>query len=169
MERWQQYYKLKSLPRSGWLRKNINQPETVAAHSWGLALLCMEYGPQIAGLNMKRVLELTLIHDLPEVTVGDITPHDGVSIEEKHRLERKAAQTLFSESMLAIWLEYDEYQTLESQFVHTMDKIDMAIQATIYAKEDDTQEFLNSAWRKIPPQWQWIWIDLQLPMACHSM
>jgi len=165
MDRWNQYYKLKALPRSGWLRKIINQPETVAAHRWGLALLCMEYGPQIDGLNMRRVLELALVHDLPEVTVGDITPHDGVSIEDKHRLERTAAHTILSELMLAIWLEYDEHQTLESQFVHTMDKIDMAIQSTIYAKEDDTQEFLNSAWQKIPSQWQWIWIDLQLPIA----
>lgn len=30
---------------------------------------------------------MALAHDLAEAVVGDITPHDGVSREEKHRRE----------------------------------------------------------------------------------
>lgn len=33
---------------------------------------------------------MTLIHDLAECIVGDITPHDGIPADEKHRLEDNA-------------------------------------------------------------------------------
>ena len=35
-----------------------------------------------------RCIKMALVHDLAECTVGDITPHCGVSKEEKHRRER---------------------------------------------------------------------------------
>lgn len=33
---------------------------------------------------------MALVHDLAECIVGDITPHCGVSVEEKHRREDEA-------------------------------------------------------------------------------
>lgn len=41
-------------------------------------------------------MELSLIHDLGECIVGDLTPHCGVSPEEKHNRELKAMQELSS-------------------------------------------------------------------------
>lgn len=47
---------------------------------------------------------MALIHDVAESIVGDITPHDGVSNEDKHKLESDAIQEikkLLGESTLA--------------------------------------------------------------------
>ena len=34
-----------------------------------------------------KTIKIALVHDLAEALVGDITPHDGISKEEKHKLE----------------------------------------------------------------------------------
>ena len=154
---WQNWYKLKSLARAGWLRNGIEHPESVAAHSWGVALLCHEHCPD--HLNRERVLQLAIIHDLPEVYVGDITPHDGISQEKKHFLEMQAAQNFLPEKTYAIWLEYLENQSPEARFVHAIDKIDMALQARFYEDEYkiDGKEFLQSAQKALGQEWQYLW------------
>ena len=143
-----QAYHLKHLSRAGWRRVGIDSPESVASHSWGVALLVLLLSP--AHLNKERMLELALIHDLPEVIVGDITPHDNVTKEEKQQRETRAATDLLPPHFLAIWQEYEDHQTAESKFVHMLDKLDMALQAIAYEHQANTQEFIASAKRKIP-------------------
>ena len=145
-------YQLKTLARSGWLRAGITQPESVADHSWALSLLALYLCP--AELNKTRVLELCIVHDLPEVIVGDITPHDHITKEEKHHLEWQAAHTLLPAELLDIWTEYQEGISPESKFVHSLDKLEMGIQAKIYAPLANTQEFIHSAQRSTDPQHQ---------------
>ena len=147
-----QAYRLKTLARAGWLRVGIDNPESVADHSWGLSLLAVYLCPP--DLNRTRVLELCTIHDLPEVIVGDITPHDNISKREKHRLESLAAQNLLPPPLLDLWKEYQEGTTPESQFVHSLDKLEMAIQAKIYAPQANTEEFIQSAKKSLTPQLQ---------------
>ena len=38
-------------------------------------------------INKDLLIKVCLVHDLAEAEVGDITPHAGVSKEEKRRLE----------------------------------------------------------------------------------
>jgi len=160
---WQTAYALKALPRTGWLRKDIELPESVAAHSWGLAMLCLEFAPRIEPpLDISRVLQLALVHDAPEAIVGDITPHDGITKVEKQQLEKMAASKMLAPHMFNLWIEYEENTTREAQFVHAMDKIDMALQASIYASEADTTEFIQSAWKKTPKEYHWIWTEINL-------
>jgi len=45
-------YRLKDTVRAGWVLRGIRDPESVADHSWGTALLCMIYGPS-AGIDVK--------------------------------------------------------------------------------------------------------------------
>lgn len=147
---WVSFMQLKSLPRAGWVRIGIDNPESVAAHSWGLAMLCLEWAPKSeTPLDIQRVLQIALVHDLPEVIAGDITPHDGVSTVEKHELERKAAQQMMPNHLYKLWEEYQDNQTPEAHFVHQMDKIDMAIQAIAYRDKKNTDEFIDSARRKL--------------------
>ena len=145
---------LKSIDRAGWKRVGIEHPESVAAHSWGVTLLCSLYCP--TNLDKERVLQIALVHDLPEIVVGDITPHDGISPTEKHAKEHHAATQLLPSSLLAFWQEYQEHQTEESIFVHSMDKIDMLVQAMTYANthNKDTSEFINSARKSVHPKYQ---------------
>jgi putative hydrolase of HD superfamily len=139
--------RLKELPRAGWLRVGINAPESVAGHSWGLAWLVLLLCPD--ELDRERALSLALVHDLPEILAGDITPHDNISAAEKHRLEAEAADRLFAQSprLRALWQEYADHATPESRLVHELDKLDMALQAIRYRLRDgaDTDEFVHSA------------------------
>ena len=160
-DQWQKAFELKSLPRAGWLRKGITHPESVAAHSWGLSMLCLEFAPRVhPPLDLEQVLKLALTHDIPEVLAGDITPHDGISKTQKQHLERNAANVMLNSTMLEWWQEYENNDTLEAKFVHAMDKIDMALQAMLYQNQANTEEFILSAWKKVPKEWLWIWYEL---------
>ena len=160
-DQWQKAFELKSLPRAGWLRKGITHPESVAAHSWGLSMLCLEFAPRVhPPLDLEKVLKLALTHDVPEVLIGDITPHDGIPKAQKQQLEQNAANVMLNSTMLEWWQEYENNDTLEARFVHAMDKIDMALQAILYQNQANTEEFILSAWKKVPKEWLWIWYEL---------
>ena len=133
---------LKALPRAGWKRVGVPSPESVAAHSWGVALTAAIRCP--AHLDREKVLLMALIHDLAEVRIGDITPHDGIVRQEKKRRETEAARALFGEhpALLALWLEADEQTSEEARFVKQCDLTDMGLQAQVYAAAGhETSEF----------------------------
>ena len=134
---------LKGVVRAGWIRAGVKNPESVAAHSWGMAMLAPQLCP--GDLNFQRVLELCILHDVAEVRVGDITPHDGIAPEEKHRQETEAIQEMGIEAS-GIFAEYEAQETPESRFVHYLDKLDMALQAEIYESQNlDLSEFKKAA------------------------
>jgi putative hydrolase of HD superfamily len=128
-------YALKGLARAGWVRVGVDAPESVAAHSWGVAFLALLRCPR--ELDRGRVLALALLHDLAEARVGDITPHDGVTAEEKHRREREAAEELLAEhgELLALWQEAEARATPEARFVKELDLADRRAQAELYAAQ----------------------------------
>ena len=134
---------LKDVVRAGWVRAGVQNPESVAAHSWGMAMLATQISPE--ELDLKRVLQLCILHDIAEVKVGDITPHDNVSTEEKHRLESEAINSMGIDAK-EIFDEYEAQNTPESQFVRHLDKLDMALQAEIYETQNlDLNEFKKAA------------------------
>lgn len=140
--------RLKALPRKGWLRVGIANPESVAAHSWGISLLAAMLTPH--DLDREKVLLIAAVHDLAEAIVGDITPHDGVSPTDKRRLEEDAMTRFLAlpngDAMYQAWLEYEHGSTPEGRFVKALDKLDMGLQALAYRREGfDTAEFLASA------------------------
>jgi putative hydrolase of HD superfamily len=134
-------YDLKDEKRTGWELRNIEGPESVADHSWGVAFLSLNYVPE--ELDTEKVLKLAIIHDVAEAEVGDVAKRavdaeTEVSEEEKHRLEEKAAQKYSGELGAFIeenWKEYDERKTREAKFVKDMDLIDMCLQALKYEKQ----------------------------------
>ena len=148
--------KLKSLNRAGWLRCAVAHPESVAAHSWGVAWLVLLLCP--SGLNRERALELALVHDLAEVRAGDITPYDKVSATDKHRLEEEALQAMMGECtykacVTSAFEEYRDALTPEAKFVHYCDKLDMALQARRYMLDNpelNLREFIETAQRAYP-------------------
>ena len=133
---------LKHLLRTGWVRAGVWRPESVAAHSWGMAILAMKNCPE--ELNRLRVIEMCIVHDLPEIVVGDLTPHDDVSNKAKD--ERNAMQEL-APYWLDLFEEYEAGVTAEARFVKYLDKLDMALMARLYEDEQglDLSEFITSA------------------------
>ena len=107
-----------------------------------MSILAMHLCPE--NLDRMRVLEMCLVHDLPEVEVGDLTPHDNTSTksEDEHR-----AMTRLAPQCLGLFEEYAVQETEESKFVKYLDKLDMALMARIYEERQglDLSEFIASA------------------------
>lgn len=133
---------LKQIPRTGWVRAGVDLPESVAAHSWGMSILAMHLCPE--ELDRMRVFELCIVHDLPEVIVGDLTPHDDTSSKsyDEHEAMKKLAP-----QWLDRFEEYEAQETAESKFVKYLDKLDMALMARLYEDSQglDLSEFIQSA------------------------
>lgn len=125
-------YALKELDRAGWVRVGIEHPESVAAHSWGVALLVLLRCPP--ELDRERLLVMAVLHDLAEVRVGDLTPYDGVPPEEKHRRERVVMADLLASrpDLLAVWTEAEQLHTPEARFLKELDRLDLGLQAHRY-------------------------------------
>ncbi|NTV23191.1 MAG: HD domain-containing protein [Nanoarchaeota archaeon] len=136
--------RLKSLDRTGWTRHNIPDHETVASHSYSVALLSMVCSDEL-GLDCEKCMRLALVHDLAESVVGDMTPHE-ISSDEKHRLEKKAifeiAKEVGSPKLMQLWEEYESGKSEEAKLVKELDKLDMVLQAKEYqAGGKDLSEF----------------------------
>lgn len=145
---------LKALDRAGWVRHGVIGPESVAAHSWAVALLVLLLLPP--ELHRGRALTYAVLHDLPEVRVGDVTPHDGVDRAAKVAAEHRALRDLVAgltrgADMVAAWDAYEAQSDPESRFVRQLDRLDMALQAVVYAEAGASgmAEFVQSAARVI--------------------
>lgn len=125
---------IKDLPRSGWLQKKVENSESAADHSFGVALLTLLLAPD--HLDRDKCLRLAVIHDLAEAKIGDYTPFDGISREEKHRLETEVQGEIAQKSehaeLAALFSEYEDNQTPEARFVHDVDRLEAVLQAKYY-------------------------------------
>ncbi|VDM68252.1 unnamed protein product [Strongylus vulgaris] len=143
---------VKHLKRTGWVHSNVGnnlqfsevpEPETVASHMYRMAVLAMSLEGQIEGLSVVRAVYMCLVHDLAEAIVGDITPHCGISDEEKFERENKAIQKIASfvpvaavgHQWIELWRDYEAQETLEAKVVKHLDKFDMIAQAFDYERK----------------------------------
>lgn len=140
--------RLKHLDRAGWRRRGLHPVESVAAHSWGVAwLVTLLLPPE---LDRAKALTYAVLHDLAEVRVGDITPHDGVAASTKADHEARAMTGLLGAvdpGLLDAWQRYEAKADAEARFVHQLDRLDMAVQAAVYRDAHDVEldEFFRSA------------------------
>ena len=150
---------LKTVQRKGWKDKlKIENPESVADHSYVMTLMSMILS-DLEGFDTKKVMSMSLIHDLAESLVGDFTP-DEISRSKKIQLENNAMEkiletlpTNLSGEYRKLWGEYQAKQTRESILVHEIDKLEMAFQAYVYLKKDKSkgaaQFFIDTANKEI--------------------
>ena len=83
--------KLKCNTRHSWT--SSGRHESVAEHSWRLALMAMLLGEQFSDLDRNKVIKMCLIHDLGEAVTGDIPAF--VKTEKDEEVESKAVSGLF--------------------------------------------------------------------------
>ena len=145
---------LKEVDRAGWKRKGLKGVESVADHSWGVAFLAMQICPP--ELDRLRLIEMAICHDIAEVRIGDITPHDGVPADEKVRIETEAMLDLSKgfpqgNRMLELYREYEAGETAEARFLKLCDKLDMAFQSYVYQSRttNDLRNFRKTANRLV--------------------
>jgi len=98
---------------------------------------------------------MLLVHDLSELIVGDITPHDNIPPEEKRRRETEAMHDLtkdysYGQEVMELWQEYDQGQTPEAKIAKQLDKLDAAVKALVYeAQGFEVSEFYPYTQRKL--------------------
>ena len=147
---------LKAIKRSGWVRCDIPKPESVADHSFRCAFMAMVLG-DILDVDSERLIKMALIHDIAEVVAGDITPHDGVTREEKSRIEERGLEELLkgiknSDHYIDLWREYEEGESMEARLVQNIDRLEMAMQAVEYQNKysnNNLSEFITNAKEQI--------------------
>jgi putative hydrolase of HD superfamily len=132
-------YRLKDRPRTGWGLRGVADPESVADHSWGTALLCLLFADE-AGVDAAEALEIALVHDLAEAETGDFARHDGADVAAKPALEAEAMAKLaalwpgpVTERVQRCWLAYETRSGRAARFVRDMNLLDMCVQALAYA------------------------------------
>jgi putative hydrolases of HD superfamily len=156
--------RLKRLYRQGWLKRGLPESlcESVAEHSFGTAFLALllagkdgECG-SLGRADPARAALLALVHEMGEAYAGDITPVDGVSREDKEKLEREAiARALEGHPdrgwLLALWEEFEAGATPEARFVRQLDRLEMGLQAALHEAEGypGMGEFYDSARRTV--------------------
>ena len=124
---------LKHTYRSAWTSKG--EPESVAAHSWRLALMAMVFAPSLPEIDPLRLLKICLIHDLGEAINGDIPAiHQGEG-DDKSAQEREdlldliasLPETLHAE-LLTLWEEYENAASPEARIAKGLDKLETIFQ-----------------------------------------
>jgi putative hydrolase of HD superfamily len=149
-------YAVKTTARAGWYRAGVADPESVGDHSWGTALLALEFAAA-EGLDANRAAAMATVHDLPEALTGDV-PYDPAqpARQEKAGRERAAIDelTYAATHLRDLWEEYEGNATPTARFVRDMNLIDMCLQAVIYADAaddggDSLAEFLSSSQARV--------------------
>lgn len=143
---------LKHLERQGWKQKNIPKVETVASHSWQMAMLALFLlNHTNEQYDFNKIIQLCLIHDLAESIIGDITPKEK-SYKNKKIIEQEAMQKISTDTnfplLYELFMEYVEKQTKEAKLANDLDQIDMYMQSLAYEKKysnQDLEEFRTSA------------------------
>lgn len=160
--------RLKTTKREGWRRFGING-ESISDHMYRMSIMTMFAPPELASrLNIPHCTKMALVHDMAESLVGDITPVD-LHITKAEKANREAAvmeyittsllgkvpgSALSAQEMKRVFEEYEENVTLEAQFVHDIDKMELLLQMIEYERsnEVDLSEFQHVASRVQLPE-----------------
>lgn len=109
------------------------RPESVAEHSWRIALMAFWLRDEFPQADMDRVIRMCLIHDLGECFTGDI-PTFRKTAEDEEREERllhEWVDTLpapYGTEMRALYREMAAQETPESRIYKALDKFEAVIQ-----------------------------------------
>jgi putative hydrolase of HD superfamily len=105
--------------------------ENDAEHAWHMAImayLLREYSNE--GIDITRVMLMCLIHDIVEIDAGDTYAYDEENLKTQKEREDKAKERIFSilpeeqkRELIALFDEFEAYETPESRFAHTMDNL----------------------------------------------
>lgn len=141
-------YALKDEGRTGWQLRGVDAPESVAAHTWGVAYLVLALGDRfredLPGVDLDRALRLAVVHDVAEAETGDVATRadstaDRVDRERKEAVERAVMVDLagpLPDGVRDAWEEYEARETPEAVLVKECDLLDTCLQAVVYERDD---------------------------------
>lgn len=123
--------KLKCNTRHSWT--SSGRHESVAEHSWRLAMLAMLLRDALPEVDMDKVLRMCLIHDVGEAVTGDIPSFQKTDANDE--TERQAIAELLSPlpdglrgELTALFAEMDALATPEARVYKALDKLEVVVQ-----------------------------------------
>ena len=123
--------KLKCNTRHSWT--SSGRHESVAEHSWRLAMLALLLRDALPEVDMDKVLRMCLIHDVGEAVTGDIPSFQKTDSNEE--TERQAIAELLSPlpdglrgELTALFTEMDALATPEARVYKALDKLEVVVQ-----------------------------------------
>jgi len=108
----------------------LERYENSAEHSWHVCVLAMLLAKHSAvPVDLQRVIEILLVHDVPEIDCGDqfVYTRDTAQVAVA---EAAAAERIFGllppdegEWLLSRWREYEDRQTPEAKLAYAADRL----------------------------------------------
>lgn len=132
---------LADLPRTGWLLRGVRPCESIADHSFGVAVVTMLLVDALRAeghtVDGERALRMALVHDAAEARTGDVpmpvkTPEAERALDE---LDEGLARELLPEDLFETWREAEAAESLEARIVKAADKLQMMIKAHLYERQ----------------------------------
>ena len=123
--------RLKDTPRHCTTSKG--KTESVAEHSWRISLMAFLLRHEFPDLDMDKVVDMCLIHDLGECFTGDIPTFlktDTDRQTEESLLDQwiRSLPSEISSDLTALYREMEAQETAESKVYKAMDKLEAVIQ-----------------------------------------
>ena len=123
--------RLKDVPRHCWTTGG--RRESVAEHSWRVALMAMLMADEFPELDIDRVIRMCLVHDLGEAVTGDIPTF--VKTDADRVVEGREVDALIGalpepwpEWLGALFAEMEALETPEARLYKALDRME-AIQS----------------------------------------
>ena len=134
---------LKDKIRSGWKVWNIDRQriESVAEHIYGTCILAISIDSQFElDIDLYKVIIMLVLHEIEEIKIGDLTPFDKVTKEEKRKIGKQAVEEVLSTldkkvQYIELIEEFENMKTKESIFAKMCDKLEADIQCKLYCEE----------------------------------
>ena len=145
--------RLKQIPRTGWVDSGVENPESVADHSFRTTFITMVLA-DLQGLDSERAMRIALLHDLAEAEMGDLTPEQKRNRGQAYiKEEREAIGRILSwlseslaEDYHVLWEEFICGSSPEAEIVAQADKLEMLLQALEYEEEGVDPVRLSRFW-----------------------
>ncbi len=123
--------KLKNNTRHSWT--SSGRRESVAEHSWRLMMMAYFCQDEFPELDMNKVLEMCLLHDMGEAFTGDIPAFEKSEADTKNEsriLEEWTASLPepYRTRMGELYREMDALETPEARLYKALDKMEAVLQ-----------------------------------------
>lgn len=126
--------KLKSTLRATQLCDGSRR-ENSGEHSWHIALYAMTLAEHASiPIDVTRVIQMLLIHDLVEIDAGDVPIHSNHDMEKHQLIEQAAATRIFgllpedqAISYRKLWDEFEAAESNDAIFAKSIDRVQPVI------------------------------------------